>query len=258
MSYRIAQDFSYVGRDYWHWWAWIEAEPDALARVRRVDWILHPTFKVQRITSTDRAQAFRLETSGWGTFLLRADVVLENGELVHLRHNLRLEYPEKQEKGAQLLGTSADGTAVAAGPRGAGAPSRSEKKDTSARPLTVYLSYGAQDARLAGKVKGYLEKSGVHWLDSTSVKTGAPVNETIERLISSADAVVGIVGDDDVSPWVISELKTGIASGKRSFTLLPSGTSSEGLPSSVEARHIVKNDAASLATELISGLKGFV
>jgi len=26
MKYRIAQDFEYVDKDYWHWWAWIEAE----------------------------------------------------------------------------------------------------------------------------------------------------------------------------------------------------------------------------------------
>jgi hypothetical protein len=39
-------------------------------------------------------EKFRLETSGWGTFRLRAEVIMKNGRKQDLRHELELHYPD--------------------------------------------------------------------------------------------------------------------------------------------------------------------
>ena len=97
MEYRIAPSQDYKGHDYWDWSAWIEAEPPAaLRQIQRVVWILHPTFKRSRVESTDVDHAFRLDTSGWGTFLLRAELHLSDGSTTTIKHMLELTEPDKQ------------------------------------------------------------------------------------------------------------------------------------------------------------------
>ncbi len=68
MSYRIGQDYEYVGKDYWRWSAWIEADGAELDNVKQVVWILHPSFKEPRRVTKERASKFRLQTAGWAYF----------------------------------------------------------------------------------------------------------------------------------------------------------------------------------------------
>jgi hypothetical protein len=70
--------------------------------------------------------------------------------------------------------------------------------------------------------------------------------ESVERLIGQADAVIGIVGDEEVSPWVVKELETGLAAAKPSVAFFPEGTSPTGLPKRVELRPF---------QQLVAGLK---
>ena len=93
MRYGIGQDYEYVGHDYWKWRSWLVSENGALDAVTQVEWFLHPTFPTSRIVCTDRERRFLLETAGWGTFELRANVHLVTGEVVKLSHRLVLEYP---------------------------------------------------------------------------------------------------------------------------------------------------------------------
>jgi hypothetical protein len=211
MSYKIAQDFEYAGKDYWRWSAWIEGNETELDNVREVVWILHPTFKQSRVTLTDRSSKFRLKTAGWGTFMLRADVVLTDGEKRRLTHNLRLEYPQ-----------STDERRAAA------------KEDSKpARPLTVFLSYSTQDTRVAARCRQNLEKAGFDVKDQTRLEAGRSWADGLKRMISQADAVVGLVGEDEISPWVSSELEAAVAEGKPTFALLSPEASKVGIPSAV-------------------------
>lgn len=234
MSYRIAQDFEYVGNDYWRWWAWIEAGGAELEKVKEVVWILHPSFKRTRVVAKHKSDNFRLNTAGWGTFLLRAEVVLKDGEKRLLTHNVRLEYPEPSETNP---------------------PRRSTAAAKTGKSPTIYLSYSTQDSRVAGKLRGGLESAGLAVLDQTQVSPGEPWSEALHRMMVQSDAVLGLVCEDEISPWVSGEIKAAVASSKPALVLLASGASNAGLPSDVRTLAVDVNrlDPMAIAESLRSG-----
>jgi transcription initiation factor IIF auxiliary subunit len=95
MALRIEQGFRYRGEDYWDWWIWIEGPPEELDGVDRVVYILHPTFPSPVQEVKNRASKFRLQTAGWGVFLIRATVKHKDGRKTLLKHFLQLEYPDQ-------------------------------------------------------------------------------------------------------------------------------------------------------------------
>lgn len=95
MPIRIEQGFKYQGDDYWDWWVWIEGSPQELDQIERVIYILHPTFPSPVREVKDRSTKFRLQTAGWGVFLIRATVRHRDGKETPLSHDLRLEYPSQ-------------------------------------------------------------------------------------------------------------------------------------------------------------------
>lgn len=234
MTYRIEQDFEYVGHDYWRWRAWIEATDDELEQISKVVWLLHPTFKKSRVTVDDPLTKFRLETAGWGTFLLRAEVRLKDGEKRLLKRNLRLEYPD----------TAADSAA-----------SRSSKTRRAARPLTVFLSYSAEDARAAAMLRQSLTTAGLEVLDQTRLRPGESWRETLSGMISLADAVIGIVGESDISPWVREEMAAAAYTEKPTLAVLMPGASGAGLSGSVQA---LQMDESNIGSKTIDKVLSFV
>jgi hypothetical protein len=235
MSYSIAQDFEYVGNDYWRWWAWIEGDGAELDKVKEVVWILHPSFKQTRVVARQRSDNFRLKTAGWGTFLLRAEVVLADGEKRLLKHNLRLEYPEPSETKP---------------------PRRSTESAPVRWPSTVYLSYSAQDSRVAAKLRAGLEDAGLKVLDQTRLGAGEPWSEALQRMMAQSDAVVGLVCEDEISPWVSAEIQAAVASAKPALVLVAVGVSTAGLPSDVRKLQVDVNRLDPMAiAELLRSLK---
>ena len=91
MPLKIAQDYKYVGDDYWKWWVWIEGPTSELDQVESVTYNLHPTFPNPVRTVNSREDKFRLKTAGWGTFTLYANVLRKGGSTERLKH--QLEYP---------------------------------------------------------------------------------------------------------------------------------------------------------------------
>lgn len=197
MRYGIGQDYEYVGHDYWKWRSWLVSENGALDAVTQVEWFLHPTFPTSRIVCTDRERRFLLETAGWGTFELRANVHLVTGEVVKLSHRLVLEYPPDSD----VSGTEQ-------------APSKRVAKN-----LRVYLSYGSEDAEHAQAVKFALQDYPIDFIDATSVKPGDPFGPAVRRMIRQSDAVIGLVGTDTVSPILIDELNEAKLAGKQVLTM---------------------------------------
>jgi transcription initiation factor IIF auxiliary subunit len=94
MALRIEQGFEYQGEDWWKWWIWIDGPQAELDQVDRVVYVLHPTFPNPVRTVTDRSTKFRLQTAGWGVFLIRAKVIHKGGTETSLTHYLQLEYPD--------------------------------------------------------------------------------------------------------------------------------------------------------------------
>ena len=86
----ILQWQKYEGEDWWKWAVWIEGRDDALDRIDSVEWVLHPSFPNPIRKRLDRANKFRLETGGWGTFQILARVKLKDDQEIKLRHQLAL------------------------------------------------------------------------------------------------------------------------------------------------------------------------
>lgn len=91
---KIAQDQHYEGDDWWKWSVWIDASATELDQVEKVVWRLHPTFPKPVRELTNRGEKFRLETGGWGTFRVVANVVTKDGKKETLHHELELCYPD--------------------------------------------------------------------------------------------------------------------------------------------------------------------
>lgn len=234
MSYRIAQDPRYVGHDYWHWSVWIEAEPDEMAAVKELVWVLHPTFPQQRVTAKDRATNFRLDSAGWGTFLLKAELNFHTGDKKILKHSLRLEYPDSSSN--ELLNSKALDTRVQKGIEKINP--QVQKTITTPRKPAVFLSYSTQDSRSAAKVRERLKAAGVEVLDQTRLVPGEIWDEAIQRMLREADAVVGIVSDDQVSPWVATELSVATKTEKPTFALFTEACPVSDFPNSVQQMQV--------------------
>jgi len=90
----IRQSEKYKGDDWWAWSVWLDGTEAELDGVARVEWRLHPTFPNPVRIVADRASKFRLDTGGWGTFVVHAVVHRKAGSTERLRHSLELNYPD--------------------------------------------------------------------------------------------------------------------------------------------------------------------
>ena len=93
MALSIEQSQEYVGNERWRWSVWIGGAPEELDSIAHVVYILHPTFHNPVRDVTDRASNFRLDTSGWGGFIIHAKVAHHDGHETPLNHELVLLYP---------------------------------------------------------------------------------------------------------------------------------------------------------------------
>lgn len=99
---RIVQAQGYMGHDWWRWSVWIEGPAAELDDVKQVVWHLHPTFVPSEVARANQAEGFRLDSAGWGGFLLTAVLRLRSGGTKRLQHELELFYPD--EKPVETLG----------------------------------------------------------------------------------------------------------------------------------------------------------
>ena len=219
MVYSIAQEDEYLGKRLWQWRTWIDAPDDELNLVEQVTWYLHYTFDPSEVTVNDRANRFGIERRGWGTFQIRADVKTARDN-VSLSQWLQFKDRETE--------------AVPRRDAGVKAP----------EPATrVFLSYGAEDGRIAEGVKSALKRHGYHVSDGKDISAGQPWQAAIQRMIRESDVVVGLVSSDYTSPFVISELDAAARSDKATIALLgEKATDPQGLG---EVRNRVNLDLTS-------------
>ena len=231
MSYRIEQDFEYAGKDYWHWRAWIDADAAEMEQVAKVVWILHPSFKRTRVESSKPEHGFRLVASGWGTFRLRAEVVLKAGPVVTLSRNLKLEYPDRgADEGLRGGSNSGDYSTQQAPARGlrtgpdvaAASVTAAESRQRSTG-RSVFLSYSGEDSRAASRLRSQLENAGVSVLDASRIESGQSWAEALRQMMARADAVVALVTEREASPFVVDELQAALAAEKPTLALVPLG-----------------------------------
>jgi len=92
MSLRIRNRWKYTGHNWWEWEAFLDDQGSGeLSRVKRVKYVLHPTFPESIREITDPNGGFVLKTGGWGEFELRAFVYLADGSEKKLTHEIELK-----------------------------------------------------------------------------------------------------------------------------------------------------------------------
>ncbi len=240
MTYRIEQSEKYIRRNYWQWSAWIDATPEELDQLSLVTWILHPSFTPSRVKTEDRSSNFRLDTGGWGTFMLRAELHLTGvSDTKIIRRMLRLYYPDTEDV---ISSTST---------------SQLQTTESTVLPVanahTVFLSYASEDERQAQVVGSAMERMGVRVVNANSISSELPFDAAVRKMIRESNAVVNIVGSDYASPYVLAESKLAQAEGKPIFTLLTDG---ENLPAGLFSNQMLRLATESSAFE--SQLAGFV
>lgn len=77
----------------WDWKIFLESSDDVLSQVRCVEYTLHPTFPnpIQEICDkgNNENQAFVLTGNGWGSFEVKIRILLKDGGVQKLTHNLK-------------------------------------------------------------------------------------------------------------------------------------------------------------------------
>jgi len=94
MPLQIQQYAHYEGSDWWKWSVWIQGPDSELDQIASVTYILHPTFQNPVRTIGTRSNKFRLDSAGWGIFVIRAKIQFTHGETKDLKHQLELLYED--------------------------------------------------------------------------------------------------------------------------------------------------------------------
>jgi len=152
-------------KEYYNWQIWIEDGDLSLGEVEKVEYLLHPTFPNRLRTSTDRAEKFKMKSSGWGEFMIKILVYVKSGKTYSFSHWLTLG-----DAYNNLEQTS------------------SEAK----KPKRVFLSYANADARLAKELEHRLTEIGVEVNSPSVTKPGSKIKDSIEDAIRASDAVIAI------------------------------------------------------------------
>jgi hypothetical protein len=177
MSLHIEQSVRRAKTSWWEWAVWLEGEEVELDRVREVTYTLHPTFPQPVRTTADRASKFKLESAGWGEFMIFAGVkTIDAGDL-ELHHWLSFGSEHEMP----------------------------EPSTTPASTPTLFLSSSAADEPFADDLQTALEQEGIKVLRPSDAPGGMPLAKWIERTAASSKAAVAVISDKK-SPWLEREL----------------------------------------------------
>jgi hypothetical protein len=191
----LKQTSTYRGNDWWDWSVWIEAPATVLDQIEYVDYGLHPTFpdRVQRRTNRD--EKFRLDSSGWGEFMIDVHAERQDGSSFKTKHWLTLEYPSPT---ARSMSTSTP-----------------TKKKEVKRP-TVFLSAGVSDLRMGNAIGHALAKQGLRVL-KTDDPSDLPWDVAIAQMIKTADLMVLLISGG-LTSWAMREIDAAMS---RELPILP-------------------------------------
>ncbi|SFM37977.1 pYEATS domain-containing protein [Nitrosomonas communis] len=208
MSIRIEQSSTYAGERRWNWSVWITGSTADLDQIDHVTYTLHPTFPNPVREIHTRKGGFRLESNGWGEFTIYIDIAYKDGKHQQLSHDLRLtseidSEDNTEQKGAEL--TSYMG-----------------KVDVTVKhlpPKMIFISGGAADAEVLGRLRESLKKLNLCIKDATDVPAGIPLQTYIDSLIAKADVVIFLISGRP-SLWLSQEIESAKHSNKPLIPIL--------------------------------------
>jgi transcription initiation factor IIF auxiliary subunit len=179
MPIKMKNSAEYKGKDRWEWSVWIDGPTERLDEIAYVEYILHPTFAQPVRRVEDRGSQFRLDSRGWGEFMIHASVATHAGKTQRLDHWLRL-IDQNRSAGMRVVDVE--------------------------KP-TIFLSYSRVDSRIAEELIRSLEKdNGYEVLSDDQLNSNEPVARSIKSLISRTDALVALIPDEISSQWVLAEI----------------------------------------------------
>ncbi|MGR0480622.1 MAG: pYEATS domain-containing protein [Candidatus Electronema sp. V4] len=88
-AFRLTNTARQISGDRWEWTAFIDGPAPFLRRIRSVTYHLHSTFNPSRRQGDSTRLGHPLTAVGWGIFLLRADVELDDGTQRSYEHTLQ-------------------------------------------------------------------------------------------------------------------------------------------------------------------------
>lgn len=201
---KLVNNSEYLGNRSWKWEVWIEGPAVELDRVESVKYFLHPTFKDPIRFVTDKLSHFKLSSSGWGEFHIRAEVSIKGGKTLTLIHGLVFNAEEKE----------------------------SVLKTTKG---SVFLSHSVADGPVANKVARLLLKKGYSVTDAAMVRieAGKDWQKEIEHDMKLADVNVVLIspGMSEYTSLAASHLLSSekVIEGKLLLVLLGSAEIGENL-----------------------------
>jgi hypothetical protein len=177
LQLRLKNSSVWQGTDRWKWSVWVDGKQESIEQVDRVEYILHPTFPDPVRLVTDRASNFKLNSKGWGEFMIHANVVTKTGRTLRLNHWLKLS-------GGKSLG---------------------ERESRQTEKPSVFLAYSKVDYPLAAELSRFLEARGLEVLSENQLKPDEPIMSAVRSLIGRADAVLALIAEEP-SSWVLNEI----------------------------------------------------
>jgi YEATS family/TIR domain len=182
----VKQRSDYQGNDWWNWSVWIDAPEKQLDQIQYVEYTLHPTFaeRVRRVT--DRGTKFRLDSAGWGEFMIGLEIQEKDRHSFKRQHWLTLDYPEQTAK-----------------------PSRLEPKEKKERP-TVYISGSISDLNFSTVLAKSLEVQGFEVLKKEDVSSDLPWDRVMTLLMEQADLVVMLISGG-LTSWGMREMDVALS-----------------------------------------------
>ncbi|MBS0151396.1 MAG: TIR domain-containing protein [Nitrospira sp.] len=173
MTIQIKQHAVLKSKDWWEWSVWLDGESSELDKIDHVVYTLHPTFPNPVVRVSDRKTGFRLNSSGWGEFIVYLQINHKDGAITKREHYLELKDSD-------------------------GASSRARKKPGVKSPPsepprhTVFVSGGIRDRDAVRAVGEVLMEQNIQVTGSQDVKPGQEWQKTSNK-IARADAAVFVI-----------------------------------------------------------------
>jgi len=168
--------------NYWKWSVWLEATDEDLAKVKEVEYILHPTFPNRIRFSRSLKNNFKLQSKGWGEFTIYIKIyTIERDEPYFLNHDLILfsdSYPQNK---------------------------------------SVFVSSGLKEKKKVEELKKELEEQNITVNTIDDLETGSSFTDSIHDAIENSDAIL-ILGDH-LSKFMEHELNVASELDKEIFAI---------------------------------------
>lgn len=169
-TYTIGQSSQRQSQNRFEWSIWIEEDQNTLNDIEAVTYYLHSSFPNPIRVKEDPEKKFLLKTSGWGTFMIRIDILTKDGVETSQSHYLILEDDYNSVTQSQPV-------------------SRALKLKEKAK---IFLSYSALDQKKALLIKKLLEEQDIEVSTADDTPLGESITDYVDNEVKNSSIVLSI------------------------------------------------------------------